>query len=451
MEQSYDVIVLGAGNAGMAPAGMAKEAGKSVLVIDGRDFGGTCALRGCVPKKVLVAAGEALNIIQDASEHKIDASFNTIDWPALIERKQTFVEGVPQMFEDSLTGRNIDIAHGAAKFTGANQIQVNGATVLGGQFVIATGSAPRNLPIPGFEHAIDSDAILELSQRPARLVYIGAGVIGLEFAHVYARAGTKVTILEVADTALAAMESDIVAALVEESARIGIDIHTGVATKSIEPSGSGFQVTYEDGGKSVSIDCDVVANGAGRVAVVVDLDLDAAGIDHDGPVIALNENLQSVSNPAVFVAGDANAASGSQLSPVASYEGRIVGNNIVNPDAPQTADYLTVPRCVFTTPAMASVGYSRQEAEAKGLKFQVKFNDLKDWRSAKTYAERAAISKVLIEDGSERILGAHLLGHGAPETIHIFALAMKHDISAAELRNTVYAYPTFTSDIKNMI
>jgi glutathione reductase (NADPH) len=355
------------------------------------------------------------------------------------------------MFEDSLTGRNIDIAHGAAKFTGANQIQVNGATVLGGQFVIATGSAPRNLPIPGFEHAIDSDAILELSQRPARLVYIGAGVIGLEFAHVYARAGTKVTILEVADTALAAMESDIVAALVEESARIGIDIHTGVATKSIEPSGSGFQVTYEDGGKSVSIDCDVVANGAGRVAAVVDLDLDAAGIDHDGLVIALNENLQSVSNPAVFVAGDANAASGSQLSPVASYEGRIVGNNIVNPDAPQTADYLTVPRCVFTTPAMASVGYSRQEAEAKGLKFQVKFNDLKDWRSAKTYAERAAISKVLIEDGSERILGAHLLGHGAPETIHIFALAMKHDISAAELRNTVYAYPTFTSDIKNMI
>ena len=194
----------------MAPAGMAKEAGKSVLVIDGRDFGGTCALRGCVPKKVLVAAGEALNIIQDASEHKIDASFNTIDWPALIERKQTFVEGVPQMFEDSLTGRNIDIAHGAAKFTGANQIQVNGATVLGGQFVIATGSAPRNLPIPGFEHAIDSDAILELSQRPARLVYIGAGVIGLEFVHVYARAGTKVTILEVADTALAAMDSDIV-------------------------------------------------------------------------------------------------------------------------------------------------------------------------------------------------------------------------------------------------
>ena len=136
---------------------------------------------------------------------------------------------------------------------------------------------------------------------------------------------------------------------------------------------------------------------------------------------------------------------------MATYEGRIVGNNIVNPDAPQTADYLTVPRCVFTTPAMASVGYSRQEAEAKGLKYQVKFNDLKDWRSAKTYAERAAISKVLIEDGSERILCAHLLGHGAPETIHIFALAMKHDISAAELGNTVYAYPTFTSDIKNMI
>lgn len=451
MEQRYDVIVLGAGNAGFAPAGMAKEAGKSVLVIDGRDFGGTCALRGCVPKKVLVAAGEALNVIADASEHKIDAAFNGIDWPALIQRKETFVEGVPAMFESSLTGRDIDTAHGAAKFTGANEIEINGETVSGGQFVIATGSAPRNLPIPGFEHAIDSDAILDRAERPKSLVFIGAGVIGLEFAHVFARAGTKVTILEVADTALAAMDQDIVAALVEESGRIGIDIHTGVATKSIAPSGDGFKVTYEEGGKSVSLDAEVVANGAGRVAAVLDLGLDAAGIDHDGPVIALNDNLQSVSNPAVFVAGDANAATGPQLSPVATYEGRIVGNNIINPDAPQTADYLTVPRCVFTIPAMASVGYSPQEAEGLGLKFQVKLNDLKDWRSAKTYAERAAVSKVLIEDGTERILGAHLLGHGAPETIHIFALAMSHNISAADLRGTVYAYPTFTSDIKNMI
>ncbi|MBT3551524.1 MAG: NAD(P)/FAD-dependent oxidoreductase [Rhodospirillaceae bacterium] len=451
MEQHYDVIVLGAGNAGFAPAGMAKEAGKSVLVIDGRDFGGTCALRGCVPKKVLVAAGDALNVIADASEHKIDAAFNGIDWPALIARKETFVEGVPDMFEGSLTGRNIDTAHGAAKFTGPGEIEINGETVAGGQFVIATGSAPRNLPIPGFEHAIDSDAILDRAQLPKSLVFIGAGVIGLEFAHVFARAGTHVTILEVADTALAAMDQDIVAALVEESGRIGIDIHTGVATKSIAPSGDGFKVTYEEGGKSVSIDAEVVANGAGRVAAVSDLDLDAAGIDHDGPVIALNENLQSVSNPAVFVAGDANAASGPQLSPVATYEGRIVGNNIINPDALQTADYLTVPRCVFTIPAMASVGYSPEEAEAAGLKFEVKLNDLKDWRSAKTYAERAAVSKVLIEDGTERILGAHLLGHGAPETIHIFALAMSHNISAADLRGTVYAYPTFTSDIKNMI
>ncbi|MBT3885630.1 MAG: FAD-dependent oxidoreductase, partial [Rhodospirillaceae bacterium] len=145
MEQHYDVIVLGAGNAGFAPAGMAKEAGKSVLVIDGRDFGGTCALRGCVPKKVLVAAGDALNVIADASEHKIDAAFNGIDWPALIARKETFVEGVPDMFEGSLTGRNIDTAHGAAKFTGPGEIEINGETVAGGQFVIATGSAPRNL------------------------------------------------------------------------------------------------------------------------------------------------------------------------------------------------------------------------------------------------------------------------------------------------------------------
>ncbi|MDP6841743.1 MAG: NAD(P)/FAD-dependent oxidoreductase [Rhodospirillales bacterium] len=320
MQQSYDVIVLGAGNAGFAPAGMAREAGKSVLVIEGRDFGGTCALRGCVPKKVLVAAGETLNAINDAAEHKIDAKFNAIDWPALMMRKQTFVEGVPDMFEDSLTGRGIDTAHGQAKFTGRNEIQVNGETVRAERIVIATGSKPRQLPIPGFEHAIDSDAILELSQRPDRLVFIGAGVIGLEFAHVFARAGTDVIILEVADKPLAMLDQDIVAALSEESARIGIGIRTGVMTKSIEKlegvAGNGFKVTYEDGGadehqaiRALTIEADVVANGAGRVAAVADLDLDAGGIDHDGPVIKLNQHLQSTSNPAVYVAGDANAGS----------------------------------------------------------------------------------------------------------------------------------------------
>jgi len=451
MATSYDVIVLGAGNAGFAPAGIAKEAGKSVLVVESWDFGGTCPIRGCVPKKVLVAAGESLHHINEAGNHKIDASFNAVDWPALIARKETFIEGVPKMFEDSLANREIDTIAGKAKFTSPNTIEVNGDSYEGGQFVIATGSTQMHLPIEGFELTITSDDILLNNEQPESIIFIGAGVIGLEFSHVYARAGTKVTVLELAPRPLPRLDEDAVNALTEESKRIGIDIRCGVNTKKIEKTGNGFKVTFEEDGKEHSIEAAVVANGAGRIAAVEDLDLDAAGIDHERHVIAINEHLQSTFNPAVYVAGDANAASGPQLSPVASYEGRIVGNNLVEGNQKQTADYLTVPSCVFTTPALASVGYQEADAEAAGLKFEVKANDMATWRSAKTYNERAAYAKVLVEEGTGKILGAHLVGHGAQETIHIFQFAMLHGVTADKLKNNLWAYPTFASDIKFLV
>jgi glutathione reductase (NADPH) len=452
MSNEYDLIVLGAGNVGFAPAGMAKEAGQSVLVIESWEFGGTCALRGCVPKKVLVAAGETLDYIAKAGDHKIDAQFISIDWPALIERKETFVEGVPDMMESSLTGREIDTITGAAKFTGPNAIEVNGKSYTAKKIVIGTGSKTRILPIPGFEHTITSDDILELKDRADSIVFIGAGVIALEFGHVYARTGTKVTMLEVAPQPLPMLDEDAVAALTAESKRIGIDIRTGVSTKTIEKTKDGFSVTFEEDGKDATLTADVIANGAGRMANVEDLDLDAGGIDHDRHVIAVDEHLRSVSNPNVYVAGDANAARGPQLSPVATYEGKIVGHNLLNEDGEmKTADYVNIPSCVFTTPQLASVGLKEDQAEAQGLKFSVKSNDMVEWRSAKTYAEKAAFAKVLVEDETGKILGAHLLGHGAPETIHLFAFAMTYGVTAEQLGSTVYAYPTFMSDIKFLV
>lgn len=174
MTKEYDLIVLGAGNAGFAPAGMAKEAGQSVLVVEGRDFGGTCALRGCVPKKVLVAAGETLEHIASAAEHKIDAKFNSLDWPALIERKETFVEGVPDMMEGSLTNREIDTISGRAKFTDSNEIEVNGERFTAK--ILSSGPARKTacflslalstpLPVMTFWNYPNDQARLSLSAR----------------------------------------------------------------------------------------------------------------------------------------------------------------------------------------------------------------------------------------------------------------------------------------------
>jgi glutathione reductase (NADPH) len=185
------------------------------------------------------------------------------------------------------------------------------------------------------------------------------------------------------------------------------------------------------------------------VADLDGLDLDAGGIGHDGAKVAVDEHLRSRTNPAVYVAGDALWSS-PQLSPLATYEGRIVGENIVKGDR-LTPDYACIPANVYTVPALASVGMSETAAKAGGRDYAVKRNDMRGWRSARTYAETVAFAKVIVEKGSMRILGAHLVGHGAAEVIHLFAFAMKHGVNAEELAATVYAYPTFSSDLKYML
>ncbi|MEM7223215.1 MAG: NAD(P)/FAD-dependent oxidoreductase [Pseudomonadota bacterium] len=449
MAKRYDVVVLGVGNAGMGAAGVTRAGGLSVAMVDYQDPGGTCPLRGCVPKKVLVAAAQVLHQISLAEKHHIAVEAPKLDWPGLIARERTFVEGVPQMFADSLTGRGIDLYRARARFTGNHQVDVGGETLEASKIVIATGSKPRPLAIPGAEHMIVSDDILESPELPDSIVFVGGGVIALEFAHVYARAGSRVTILEALPRLLPRLDKDAVAQIHKESERIGIEVLTGVSVDSIAPTDGGLEVCFQHDGQSHTRRAAKVANGTGRIADLDGLDLAAGGIEHEGLRIAVDVHMASSSNPDVYVAGDALWSS-PQLSPVASYEGRLVGDNILNGNA-RTPDYRPIPSAVYSVPALATVGLTEEEAREQGYDVEVKANDLTDWRSARTYAETAAYSKILIEAGSGAILGAHLVGHGAEESIHIFALAIKQGLTAADLGELVPAYPTFISDIKNMM
>jgi glutathione reductase (NADPH) len=193
----------------------------------------------------------------------------------------------------------------------------------------------------------------------------------------------------------------------------------------------------------------LVANAAGRVADLSGLDLAAAGITLERGQIQIDETLRSVENPDVFFAGDAIPGR-PQLSPLASYEGRIVGHNLTHAEQ-QTADYGFQPAAVYTVPALATVGLSEEAASEAGLDFEVRTNDMRDWHSARSYGETTAWAKVLIEKGSDQILGAHLVGHAAEETIHSFALAIEKRIPASEIASRVYAYPTFHADLEFLV
>jgi glutathione reductase (NADPH) len=345
--------------------------------------------------------------------------------------------------------RGVEVIRDRGRFVGPNTAEVGGETLEAKHIVIATGSKPRRLSFPGAELMITSDDVLSERQLPASVVFIGGGVIALEFSHVYARAGARVTILEMLPRLLDNLDADAVTQLCTETERIGVTIHTAVEVQRIEKTADGLRVVYVEGGSERSVEAERVVNGAGRLADLEDLDLPAGRVELERDRIALDQHLRSTSNPAVYVCGDAAAVT-PQLSPIATYQGRIVGRNIA--DGPQhVPDYTGIASCVFTVPALASVGLTQTAADQQGIDLDVKVNDMHEWLSGRTYALSAAWSKLLIDKGTDRIVGAHLFGHAGEELIHIFGLAIKHGITASQIRDFVYGFPTFSADVKSML
>jgi glutathione reductase (NADPH) len=447
--RNFDVVILGGGNAGFGVTVATREAGLKVAMVEPDLLGGTCPNRGCMPKKVLVAAAHALDEIARAGAHHISVGRPSLDWTALIGREKEMIAPIPAAMAASLERRGVELYRSRGRFVGPDRVAVDGDVLEAQHIVVATGSKPRALPFPGAELMITSDEVLSERHLPGDVVFVGGGVIALEFSHVYARAGARVTILEALPRLLGNFDAEAVAQLRQESERIGIAVHTGVTVGRIERAGGRLRVVYEASGAEHSVEADRVVNGAGRVADVEGLDLAAGNVAAEQGRIALDPHLRSTSNPQVWVCGDAVVES-PQLSPVATYEGRMVGRNIV--DGPRhTPDYASIPHCVFTVPALASVGLTQEAAEQQGLDLRVEINDVHEWLSGRTYAETAAWAKIVIERQSDRILGAHILGHTGEELIHIFALAIRHGIKAADIRDLVYGFPTFSADIKSML
>ena len=448
MADRYDLIILGAGNAGFAASAVLGEAGKSIAFVEDREFGGTCPNRGCTPKKVLVAAAHALHEIEIAGAHGIEVGKPSIDWGRLIDREREMVGFVPEAMEGVAAKRGA-VLKGTARFVGPNAVDVGGTVIEGENILIATGSKPRPLPIPGAEHLITSDEVLSERTLPGSVVFIGGGVIAMEFSHVYARAGATVTILEALPRLLPRMEIDAVAQIRSQTERIGVAVETGIEVSAITEAGGKLTVHYTSESTQKRIQADRVVNGAGRIANVDALDLDAGNVAHDGIAVSVDAYLRSTSNPAVWVAGDALVTS-AQLSPLATYEGEIVGKNIVE-GATHKPEYAVIPSCVYTVPALASVGLSEQEAESQGIDVTATTSDMTGWFSGRSYAESVAWSKVLVDKSTDQIVGAHMVGHQGEDLIHLFAMAMKHGITASAMKETIFAFPTFASDVKNIM
>jgi glutathione reductase (NADPH) len=286
--ERFDVVILGGGNAGIGVTGPVRRAGMSVAMIEADLLGGTCPNRGCTPKKVLVAAGHALHEIERASIHHIAVGRPKLDWAALIDREKDMIKEIPTNLAHSMANRQVEIIRGRGAFTGPNTICVGDRELQAAHIVIATGSKPRPLPIRGAELMITSDDMLSERDLSRSVIFVGGGVIALEFGHVYARAGAEVMILEALPQLLPAMDADAVARLQAESERIGIRVKTAVSVKRIERANSRLRVIFDHNGAELTAETDRVVNGAGRIANVDTLDLAAGQVEHASGRIAID-------------------------------------------------------------------------------------------------------------------------------------------------------------------
>lgn len=449
--EKFDLIVLGVGMAAVSAANKCAAAGWSVAVVDELPYGGTCALRGCDPKKMLRRGAEIIDAARLMQGNGINPGEIRIDWADLVAFTRTFTGKMPGKIEASLDDKGVTTLHGSARFVDENTIEIDGKERLQADHIlIATGSKPRPIDIPGAEHLTDSTAFMRMETLPKRIIFIGGGFISFEFAHIAARAGSKVCIVDRGERPLKGFDADLVDKLVTRGGEAGVKVRRRTSLKSIRQDGSSYLVTVETDNQTEDLQADLVVHGAGRVPAIDQLDLSAAGIEAAASGIAVNEYLQSRSNPAIYAAGDAADTQGAPLTPVAVFEGKVAASNMLKGNQTEP-DYKGVPSVVFTIPELARVGMLEEEAIEAGYQVRVAENDTSGWYSNIRVGENCAGTKIIIDDDTDKILGGHLLGHGYGELVNFLGLAMRLGLTTGDLKKMVSAYPSVGSDLGSML
>lgn len=441
----FDIIVIGAGVAGQTVASELAEAGKSVAVTDAREYGGTCSLRGCEPKKVLFTAAEVVERAARQQGSGLAGSLR-LEWGPLIEFKRSFTAPVPERIQAWLAEGGVETLHGPARFVSADAVEIDGTRYTADRFVVATGAVPRPLGIPGEEHVLDSEGFMQADRLGSHVVFIGGGYVSFEFAHVAAAAGSRVTILHRGPRVLEQFDADLADMLMRGYRDVGIDVVTGAAVSEVRNEDGAVTVVC-DGGPRLS--ADTVVHGAGRVPAIADLGLEDATITFGPRGIEVDRRMRSVSNPRVYAVGDA-AALGEPLTPVATAQARVVVADVLEPGSLEFSPRAT-PSVVFSDPVLASVGLTERQARERGVDVEVKLTDTTGWASSRRIGARVSGAKTLVDRRSGRIVGAHLLGHTAGEVINVFALAIGSGQTADDLKRAIWAYPTGASEIPYLL
>ena len=436
MSYDYDLFTLGAGSGGVAGSRRAAGYGARVGIAEELRVGGTCVLRGCVPKKLLVYGAHFAEEFADAAGYGWTVGETGFDWPTLIRNKDRELDRLNAIYLKLLEDSGVEVLNGRGRLIDRHTIEIGGRQVTAERIMIATGGHPVVPAIPGIEHVVGSNEALDLPRLPERLLIVGGGYIAVEFAGIFSGLGVEVTLAFRGDAPLTGFDGDLRAALAEEYARRGIDIRAATRIERIDRTDGGFVAATDQG---AAIEADLVMYATGRRPNTQGLGLEALGIalgPHGAvPVDAWSETQVK----GIYAVGDVTDRL--NLTPVAIAEARAIAETLYNGN-PTQLDRALVPTAVFSAPPIGTVGLTEQAARGQGRAvdvYRARFRPMKYTLSGR---QERTLVKLVVDRDSDRVLGAHMLGADAPEIVQGLAIALRCGATKKQFDQTIGIHPT---------
>jgi glutathione reductase (NADPH) len=439
----FDLFVIGAGSGGVRAARVAAAYGARVAVAEEHRVGGTCVIRGCVPKKLLVYGSHFAEDLNDAAMFGWDVPNCRFDWPTLRDNVLAEVTRIEGAYTDTLTSHQVTIFKERAQLTGANSIQLaSGKTLTAEKILIATGARPLMPEIPGIEHTISSNETFHLDRLPKRIMIAGGGYIANEFAGIFHQFGSKVTLVNRSDVLLRGYDQQVVDRLIQISIRKGIDFKFHATIDAIEKREDGTLHVRMTGCDDV--ETDQVLFAVGRRPNVEGLGCEAAGVEvgEEGQIKVDADNRTNV--PSIFAVGDVTDRI--QLTPIAIREGQAFADTFFG-NKPHQIDYNCVPSAVFSHPPIAGVGMTEGQARNRLGSVKVFTSDFRPMKNVLAGREERSLYKLVLDGETERIAGIHMIGPDAPEILQAAAIAVKAKLSKADFDATVALHPTMAEEL----
>lgn len=443
-EYDYDLITIGGGSGGVrASRFSAQRYGKKVAVIENLRIGGTCVMRGCVPKKLLVYGAHFAEDFEDAAGFGWNVGETRHDWPKLMAAKNKELDRLEGVYHRLLHDAGVEEITGTGRLVDAHTVDVDGKTYTAEHILIATGGWPKMPDVPGIEHAITSNEALDLADLPKRIVIVGGGYIAVEFAGIFNALGADVTVIIRAENILRGFDQTMRDALREEMTTKGITVMSECQVESIEKTDGGYSLRLD---QVELLETDLVMYATGRGPNTKGIGLEAVGIEMDRNGAIIVDEYSKTSVDSIYAIGDVTDRI--QLTPVALAEGMAFARTIYD-GKPTSVSYENVPSAVFSQPPIGSVGLTEEDArkDHKVAIYQSRFRAMKHTLSGR---EEYSVMKLIVDKDTDRVLGAHMMGADAPEIIQGVGIAVKAGATKADFDATIGIHPTAAEEFVTM-